>query len=40
MIDSQMIAPVGQFLSEEQIIETLHKGLEGKFTNQRGDGSQ
>jgi len=35
MIDSQMIAPVGQFLSEEQIIETLHKGLEGKFTNQR-----
>jgi len=35
MIDSQMIAPVGQFLSEEQIIETLHKELEGKLTNQR-----
>ena len=28
MIDSQMIAPVGQLLTDEQIIEALHKGLE------------
>ena len=35
MIDSQMIAPVGQLLTENQITETLHEGLDGKFQNQR-----
>jgi nickel-dependent lactate racemase len=35
MLDSQMISPAGQFLSEDQIIETLHKGLGGKFQNHR-----
>ncbi len=34
MIDTQMIAPSGQLLTEDQIIETLHKGLIGKFHNQ------
>jgi nickel-dependent lactate racemase len=35
MIHSQMIATAGQPLSEDQIIETLHKGLNGKFFNHR-----
>ena len=35
MIDSQMISPAGQLLANDQIIETLHKGLDGKFSNQR-----
>lgn len=35
MITSQAIAPIGELLSHEQIIETLYKGLEGKFRNQR-----
>jgi nickel-dependent lactate racemase len=35
MIDSQQIAPTGQLLTEGQITETLHKGLYGKFHNQR-----
>ena len=35
MIDSQAVAPLGRLLSDDQIIETLHAGLEGKFTNQR-----
>ena len=35
MIDSQMIAPVGQLLTEDQITETLRNGLVGKFQNQR-----
>jgi len=35
MIDSQMLSPVGQLLTNEQIVETLHKGLDGKFRNQR-----
>ena len=35
MIDSQSIALPNQLLNHDQITETLHKGLEGKFTNQR-----
>jgi nickel-dependent lactate racemase len=35
MIDSQAIAPSDQFLSNEQIIETLLIGLGDKFRNQR-----
>ena len=30
-----MISPPGQLLANEQIVETLHKGLDGKFQNQR-----
>jgi len=35
MIYSQAISPLNQLLSEDQIIETLHKGLDGRFHNQR-----
>jgi lactate racemase len=35
MIDAKIISAFGQILSEDQIIETLHKGLGGKFSNQR-----
>jgi nickel-dependent lactate racemase len=35
MIYSQAISPVNQFLSSNYIIETLHKGLDGRFANQR-----
>jgi len=35
MIKSQAIAPQGQLLSDQEIIETLYKGLNGKFHNQR-----
>jgi nickel-dependent lactate racemase len=35
MIYSQAIAPANQILSNERIVETLHRGLAGKFTNQR-----
>jgi lactate racemase len=35
MIASQAISPVNQLLSEDQIIEAFHKGLDGKFINQR-----
>jgi lactate racemase len=35
MIYSQAIASENQILSNEQILETLHKGLDGKFRNQR-----
>jgi len=35
MIDSQMISPAGQLLSDDQILENLHTGLDGKFYNQR-----
>ena len=35
MINSQVISPTGQLLTDEQIVETLHKGLDGKFQNQR-----
>jgi nickel-dependent lactate racemase len=35
MIYSQATAPPTQLLADDQIIETLHKGLEGKFRNQR-----
>jgi len=35
MIYSQAIASVDQILSNDQVVETLHKGLDGKFHNQR-----
>ena len=35
MIDSQMISPACNILTDEQILETLHKGLDGKFRGQR-----
>jgi lactate racemase len=35
MIYSQAISPANQLLSKDQIIETLHMGLDGKFHNQR-----
>ena len=35
MIDTQMISPAGTVLTDEQILETLHKGLDGRFRNQR-----
>src|SRR5688572_22948170 len=35
MIDTQMISPAGTILTDEQILETLHKGLDGRFRNQR-----
>ena len=34
MIVSRMVSPTGQLLTNEQIIETLYKGLDGKFQNQ------
>ncbi|HEX5808455.1 MAG TPA: lactate racemase domain-containing protein [Anaerolineales bacterium] len=35
MIDSQAISPANGVLSQDQVIETLHKGLDGKFHDQR-----
>ena len=35
MIDSQVIAPAGQLLTNDQIIENLHNGFDGKFQNKR-----
>ena len=35
MIHSQTLSPAGQFLTNEQVTDTLHKGLDGKFQNQR-----
>jgi len=35
MINSKIISPVGHLLTSDQTIETLHKGLDGKFYNQR-----
>lgn len=35
MIYAQAIAPRNQFLSNEQVVETLHTGLDDKFRNQR-----
>jgi nickel-dependent lactate racemase len=35
MIVSQKTSPVGQLLSDDEIIETLHKGLDGKFQSQK-----
>jgi nickel-dependent lactate racemase len=35
MIHSQATAPADRLLSEAEILETLHKGLEGRFRNQR-----
>jgi nickel-dependent lactate racemase len=34
MIDSQTLSPVGQLLTNDQIVATLHQGLDGKFQNQ------
>jgi nickel-dependent lactate racemase len=34
MIASQMIAPVSQLLTEDQIVETVYKGIGKKFDNQ------
>jgi len=35
MIETQKISPIGQLLTDEEITETLHKGLNSKFQNQR-----
>jgi len=35
MINSQIISPTGQLLTDEQITETLHNGLDSKFQSQR-----
>ena len=35
MIDSQMISSAGQLLTDQQILETLHREFDGKFRNQR-----
>lgn len=35
MIYSQKIAPRGSFLTEEETLETLHEGFEGRFIHQR-----
>jgi nickel-dependent lactate racemase len=35
MINSQAIAPQGKLLKEQEILETLHKGLAGKFSGQK-----
>jgi nickel-dependent lactate racemase len=35
MIDSQMISPAGQLLSDDQILTTLHNALDGKVGRQR-----
>jgi lactate racemase len=35
MIISQAIAPLGTLLSEYEILETLHQGIDGKFGNQK-----
>jgi hypothetical protein len=35
MIYSQAISPPDQLLSNDEILETLHKGLAGKLHNQR-----
>ena len=35
MLQAREVASAGQRISNDQIIETLHKGLDGKFTNQR-----
>lgn len=35
MLDSQLTSPAGGFLTDEQILETLHKGLDNKHHGQR-----
>ncbi len=35
MIQSQSLAPHGQLLTEQQILETLHQGLDGRFARQK-----
>lgn len=35
MIHSQSLAPHGQLLSEQEILETLHQGLAGRFARQK-----
>ncbi len=34
MLETQSIAPQGKLLTEQEIVETLHKGLAGKFSGQ------
>ena len=35
MLQTQAIALAGQLLSDQQITESLHKGLDGYFANQK-----
>src|SRR5690242_6460672 len=35
MIHSKAISPQGELLSDELVIETLHKGLDGRFNGRR-----
>jgi nickel-dependent lactate racemase len=35
MINSQAIAPQGKLLDEQEIVKTLHKGLDGRFERQK-----
>ncbi len=35
MIHSKAISPQGELLSNEQVLDTLHKGLDGQFAGQR-----
>src|SRR4030095_9339318 len=35
MLKTQMMAQPGKLLTEQQILETLHLGLEGQFAHQR-----
>ncbi len=35
MIYSQAVSPRNELLTHDQVLETLHKGLDGKFRNQR-----
>ena len=35
MLETQSIAPPGKLLTEQEITETLHKGIAGKFSGQR-----
>ncbi len=35
MLETQAIAPTNQLLTDDEILETLYKGLERKFRNQR-----
>ena len=35
MLHSKLSSPAGELLTNDQVIESFHKGLEGRFTNQR-----
>ena len=35
MITSKTIAPAGKLLTGQEILETLHQGLDGRFTRQK-----